>query len=82
MYLAIPLMMKLFFSMLSLALNNSFLALRFVGFTSTSPHKSVYGTWLGSPSGMRGLLLSALYILTVGPGGSHELSMEHFHETL
>jgi hypothetical protein len=32
---------------------------------------------------MRGLLLSsALYILTVGPGGSHELSMEHFHETL
>jgi hypothetical protein len=83
MHLAIPLMMNLFFSMLSLALNKSFSALRFVGFTSTSPHNGLYGTGSGSPLGMRGLLLSsALHILTVGPGGSQELSVERFYKTI
>jgi hypothetical protein len=43
--------------------------LRFVGFTSTSPHKGLYGTGSGSPSGMRGLPLSfALHIRTAGVG--------------
>jgi hypothetical protein len=82
-HLAIPLMMKLFFSMLSLALNNSFSKLRFVGFTSISPHKGFYGTGSGSPSGMHGLpLSSALHILTAGPGRSHKLSVECFCETI
>jgi hypothetical protein len=83
MYLAFLLMIKLFFSMLSLALNIYFSALRFAGFTSTSPHKGLYGTGSGSPSGMRGLPLSSTFhILTVGPGGSHELSVECFCETM
>jgi hypothetical protein len=83
MYLEIPLLMKPFFSMLSLARNISFSALRFAGFTSISPHKGLYGTGSGSPSGMRGLPLpSALHIRTAEPGGSHELSVERFCETL